>query len=118
MVLRVLTQLSIYTRTSRLYSPQDLVPEKCCQIVAFSQSYKESFVCNFLGLSATAEIPKHVMSSDLHVVVNIQSVARMGGGARTGRGQGGEGEERGSPLSGYRLVVQSSSKSSDSKCRQ
>ena len=102
---------------------KDLVPEKCCHIVAFSQTYKEPFVCNFLGLSSTVEIPKFVTSSDLHVVVDILPAPRGVGGVRTVRlrdGAGGEGEgrgrENGSPLGGYRLVVQSNSKSGDARC--
>ena len=79
-------------------------------------------MCNFLGLSSTVEIPKFVTSSDLHVVVDILPTARGVGGARTARlrdGAGGEGEgrgrENGSPLGGYRLVVQSNSKSGDAR---
>ena len=101
---------------------QDLVPEKCCQIVAFSRTYKESFVCNFLGLSSTVEIPKHVTSSDMHVVVDILP-GRVGGARitrlRDGGGEGeGRGREDGSPLGGYRLVVQSNSKNGDTKCEE
>lgn len=98
---------------------QDLVPEKCCRIVAFSQTYKESFVCNFLGLSSTVEIPKHVISSDMHVVVDILPVrvsgarpARLRDGGAEGEGRG---REDGSPLEGHRLVVQSNSKGGDTR---
>ena len=62
-------------------------------------------------------------SSDLHVVVDILPIATRGvGGVRTVRlrdGAGGEGEgrgrESGSPLGGYRLVVQSNAKSGDAR---
>ncbi len=50
---------------------KDLVPESCCRIVGFSQSYKEMFVCNFLGLAVGANLPKHVVSSDQHVLLDI-----------------------------------------------
>ena len=80
-------------------------------------------MCNFLGLSSAVEIPKFVTSSDLHVVVDILPIATRGvGGVRTVRlrdGAGGEGEgrrrESGSPLGGYRLVVQSNAKSGDAR---
>ena len=98
-----------------------MVPEKCCQIVPFSKSYKEPFVCNFLGLSSSAEVPKHVTSSDLHVVVEIFPLGATGrvvggvwAGLRLGEGEG-RGREDGSPSGGYRLVVQSSSKTSEAK---
>ena len=99
---------------------QDLVPEKCCQIVSFSQTYKESFVCNFLGLSSSADIPKHVTSSDLHVVVEIQPVGgggRVGGvwaGLRLGEGDS-RAREEGSPSEVYRLVVHNGSRGSEAK---
>lgn len=50
---------------------QDLVPESCCRIISFSSSYKEPFVCNFLGLSVGAELPPHVVASELHVLLDI-----------------------------------------------
>ena len=101
------------------------MPEKCCQIVPFSKSYKEPFVCNFLGLSSSAEVPKHVTSSDLHVVVEIlplhaataaagRVVGGVWAGLRFGEGEG-RGREEGSPSGSYRLVVQNSSRSSEAK---
>ncbi len=50
---------------------QDLVPESCCRIISFSSSYKEPFVCNFLGLSVGVELPPHVVASELHVLLDI-----------------------------------------------
>ena len=92
-------------------------------MVPFSKSYKEPFVCNFLGLSSTAELPKHVTSSDQHVVVDILPVTRVGVVRPTARlwdigGTEGEGRgrENGSPPAAYRLAVQSISRSSDAKC--
>ncbi len=113
-----LSQKSLFCR---LYL-QDLVPEKCCQIVAFSRSYKESFVCNFLGLPSSAEVPKHVTSSDLHVVVEILPLGSSGGGRvggvwaglKLGEGEG-RGREEGSPSGSYRLAVQSGSRGSEAK---
>lgn len=76
-------------------------------------------MCNFLGLSSTVEIPKHVVSSDMHVVVDILP-ARVGGARpvriRDGGGEvEGRGREEGSPLEGHRLVVQSNSKGGDTR---
>ena len=59
-------------------------------------------------------------SSDLHVAVEILPQAtRVGGGARVTRPRdGGEGgREEGSPLGGYRLVVQNGSRNSDAKSK-
>ena len=50
---------------------QDLVPESCCRIVGFSPSYKESYVCNFLGLAVGVELPPHIVASELHVLLDI-----------------------------------------------
>ena len=50
---------------------QDLVPASCCRIVGFSENYKESFVCNFLGVTVSVELPPHVVASELHVLLDI-----------------------------------------------
>ncbi|CAI8042966.1 Folliculin [Geodia barretti] len=113
---------SVSLVTSLINILKNIVPEKCCQIVPFSKSYKEPFVCNFLGLSSSAEVPKHVTSSDLHVVVEIFHLGAAGrvvggvwAGLRLGEGEG-RGREDGNPCSGYRLVVvQSNSKTSEAK---
>ena len=96
------------------------MPEKCCQIVPFSQMYKEPFVCNFLGLSASAEIPKHLFSSDMHIVVDI--LPSGSGAQKPARLKDSIAEpesrlrERESPPTGYRLAVHGSSRNGDTKC--
>ena len=99
-------------------SSKDLVPEKCCQIVAFSPTYREPFVCNFLGLSSSTEIPKHVMSSDQHVVVEILPPRCGQGRPRMRDSLEAEARQResGSPLGGHRLAVQPNSRNGDAKC--
>lgn len=70
-VLKVCSVLSCSHVTCVYMYMQDLVPESCCRIVSFSSSYKEPFVCNFLGLSVGAELPPHVVASELHVLLDI-----------------------------------------------
>ncbi len=55
----------------RLSPYQDLVPDVCCRIVAFSSVYQESFSCNFLGLSVGVELPAHVVASEHHILLDI-----------------------------------------------
>ena len=50
---------------------QDLVPECCCRIVGYSHTYKESFTCNFLGLTVGVELPPHVVASEHHILLDI-----------------------------------------------
>jgi len=39
---------------------KELVPPTCVTMMPFESTYQESYKCNFLGLSAAAEIPTHV----------------------------------------------------------
>lgn len=50
---------------------QDLVPESCCRIIGHSHHYRESFTCNFLGLSVGVELPPHVVASEHHILLDI-----------------------------------------------
>lgn len=86
-------------------------------MVGFSKSYKEPFVCNFLGLSSSADVPKHVTSSDLHVIVDIHPPTARARTVRLRDGGTEGGREDGSPLNGYKLVVQNSSRNSDAKSK-
>lgn len=36
-------------------------------------SFQDSYACNFLGLAPAVEIPSHILSSDLFVLVDIVS---------------------------------------------
>ncbi|XP_068695202.1 folliculin-like isoform X2 [Montipora foliosa] len=50
-----------------------LIPSGCCSCVPYSTEYKDSWQCNFLGLVPSVEIPPHVLSSDLFVLLDVIS---------------------------------------------
>ncbi|KAM7430382.1 hypothetical protein ABFA07_018907 [Porites harrisoni] len=50
-----------------------LIPSGCCSCVPYTTEYKDSYACNFLGLAPAVEIPSHILSSDLFVLVDIVS---------------------------------------------
>ncbi|XP_020627296.1 folliculin-like isoform X1 [Orbicella faveolata] len=50
-----------------------LIPSGCCSCIPYSTKYKDSWQCNFLGLAPGVEIPPHVLSSDLFVLLDIIS---------------------------------------------
>lgn len=50
-----------------------LIPSGCCSCIPYSKKYKDSWRCNFLGLAPGVEIPSHVLSSDLFVLLDIIS---------------------------------------------
>ena len=50
---------------------QELLPANCCSIVGFSNSYQESYRCNFLGLSVGVNLPQHIVESEFHVLLDI-----------------------------------------------
>ncbi|KAL9989301.1 hypothetical protein ACROYT_G003835 [Oculina patagonica] len=50
-----------------------LIPSGCCSFIPYSTKYKDSWRCNFLGLAPGVEIPPHVLSSDLFVLLDIIS---------------------------------------------
>ncbi|XP_015777218.1 PREDICTED: folliculin-like [Acropora digitifera] len=50
-----------------------LIPIGCCSCVPYSTEYMDSWRCNFLGLSPAVEIPPHVLSSDLFVLLDVIS---------------------------------------------
>ena len=109
--LRISLQLHISNSIS-----QDLVPDSCCRIVGFSQSYKESFTCNFLGLSVGVELPHHIVASDLHVHLDIlpplNSTSR--GSPREPHYEDGEHSD---PLQSYKLQVNSTrQRTAETKC--
>lgn len=107
-------KLCIHTswfHVSALLCLQDLVPASCCRIVGFSQSYKESFVCNFLGLMVGVELPPHIVGSELHVLLDIlpplkrhYSRSAEDSGEREQQQPGVPEED---PLQSYKLMVYS-----------
>lgn len=97
--------------TSVINILKELVPESCCRIVPFSQSYKESFVCNFLGLASSAAVPHHVVESEYHVLVDLKLGVNRGVTAVPGQLEGEE------ALHQYKLTVSSGgSKNVEQKC--
>lgn len=54
---------------------KELVPSGCCRIKHLSEEYLDSWKCNFLGLTEKCEIPAHVLSSDLFVLIDVKSSA-------------------------------------------
>lgn len=98
----------ITTVTSIIDVLKDLVPECCCRIISFSSSYKEPFVCNFLGLSVGVELPPHVVASELHVLLDIlpplgRHYSRLSGDGSPQRQTSPEPD----PLKHYKLMVYS-----------
>lgn len=50
---------------------QELIPDSCCRIIGFSTKYVESYLCEFLGLSVGVNLPKHIVDSEFHVLLDI-----------------------------------------------
>lgn len=51
--------------------PQSLLPKGCCRVIPYSNSYEESWRCNFLGLSPHVSLSQHVNSSEMFVLLEI-----------------------------------------------
>ena len=50
---------------------KDLLPVGCCRAISYSEQYQDSWKCNFLGLPENVEIPAHILSSNLYVLIDI-----------------------------------------------
>ena len=48
-----------------------MLPETICRVTGFSQEYKNSYITEFLGLSVGVNLPKHIVDSELHVLLDI-----------------------------------------------
>ncbi|XP_031574710.1 folliculin-like [Actinia tenebrosa] len=59
------------TVASALNALKILIPSGCCNCIPYSTEYKDSWRCNFLGLAPSVEIPVHILSSDLFVLLDI-----------------------------------------------
>ncbi|XP_041363067.1 folliculin-like [Gigantopelta aegis] len=51
-----------------------LLPKGCCRTICYSSKYEESWRCNFLGLKPGIMVPKHVMSSEMFVLVEVKTL--------------------------------------------
>ncbi|CAB4035169.1 folliculin-like, partial [Paramuricea clavata] len=49
-----------------------LIPSRCFKCVPYSDVYKESWTCNFLGLKTDTEIPTHILESHLYTLMDIK----------------------------------------------
>ena len=100
---------------------QELVPDSCCRIVPFSQTYKESFVCNFLGLAVGATLPHHVVESEYHVLLDILSPLRAAAGGKAAMALpelSGTCEVGAETLGSYKLMVYSGGgRTVEQKCK-
>ncbi|GIX72726.1 folliculin [Caerostris extrusa] len=50
---------------------KDLLPRGCFHPIYYSNTYEDSWKCNFLGIPPNVVIPEHVTQSQLHVQVDI-----------------------------------------------
>ncbi|CAH1794494.1 unnamed protein product [Owenia fusiformis] len=48
-----------------------LVPRGCCRTEPYSDTYLESWKCNFLGLSPDINIPNHIKNTEQYVMLDI-----------------------------------------------
>ena len=53
---------------------KELIPPGCCKIEHSWEKYQDSWKCNFLSLIETCEIPAHVLSSNLYVLIDVADV--------------------------------------------
>lgn len=70
-------QLIVRSQFSRTISSclnllKELIPPGCYRCKRYSVQYQDSWKCNFLGLAENTEIPAHVFSSDLYVLLDIK----------------------------------------------
>ncbi len=61
--------------TSFLEVFKDLLPEGCCRAISYADEYQDSWKCNFLGIAQEVEIPDHILSSNLYVLVEVFSAS-------------------------------------------
>lgn len=58
--------------SSVLHTLKIFIPHRCFRSVQYSDTYEESWRCNFLGLKTNAIIPSHIFESDLYVILDIK----------------------------------------------
>lgn len=47
------------------------LPMGCCQTIVHSNEYKDSYRCNFLGLSPDTDLPDHMKSSEFYIMLDL-----------------------------------------------
>ncbi|XP_071489862.1 folliculin-like [Diadema antillarum] len=50
-----------------------ILPAGCCRTISHSATYEPSWKCNFLGLSCDTELPDHVVSTEIYLLLDIVS---------------------------------------------
>ncbi|XP_067672296.1 folliculin-like [Haliotis asinina] len=48
-----------------------LLPKGCCRAITYSNTYEESWRCNFLGLALNVPLPNHTMSTEMFILVEV-----------------------------------------------
>ncbi|XP_065829215.1 folliculin-like isoform X2 [Oscarella lobularis] len=61
---------------------QTLLPDGCCQTILFSSEYESSYKCNFLGLDSSVQLPDHLKSSDVYVLIDVTRKQSSGANGR------------------------------------
>ncbi|GFY13147.1 folliculin [Trichonephila clavipes] len=51
---------------------KDLLPRGCYHPIYYSDTYEDSWKCNFLGILPDVKIPDHVVQSQLHIQVEVK----------------------------------------------
>ncbi|XP_062515501.1 folliculin-like [Corticium candelabrum] len=48
-----------------------LLPAGCCQVIPYSFEYLDSYKCNFLGIHSEVQLPSHLRSAEMFVLLDI-----------------------------------------------
>ncbi|XP_062515890.1 folliculin-like isoform X3 [Corticium candelabrum] len=56
---------------SALQTLQSLLPAGCCQVIPYSSEYLDSYKCNFLGIHSEVQLPSHLRSAEMFVLLDI-----------------------------------------------
>ena len=62
-----------YPKKNMYCSFQVLLPKGCCKVIYSSDTYEESWRCNFLGLSKFCMLPKHVVEVESYALISVDS---------------------------------------------
>ncbi|XP_064634567.1 folliculin-like [Lineus longissimus] len=49
-----------------------LLPRGCCSVKGYSNTYEDSWRCNFLGIPKTVMMPQHVVTSEHYLLVEVR----------------------------------------------
>ncbi|XP_030840065.1 folliculin [Strongylocentrotus purpuratus] len=54
-----------------------ILPAGCCRIISHSPTYQASWKCNFLGLSTGTELPEHLITSEVYLLLDVISPVNL-----------------------------------------